>query len=303
MMIAKVELSHSMNVRAENLKVPFTPLQQIMNLPHLQMAYLEWYLGQEPLLLLHGMADHGMVWASLAEVLKPSFHILAPDLRGHGNSSKPLNGYRCDDIINDLEVLMARKGWKSTHVVAHSWSAKVATVWAKQNPQAIRSLVLIDPFFINSIPRWLKPTFPLLYRILPFLKMLGPFETHAQAEQQARKLKQYKSWSDLQQAVFEAGIEQKPDGQWGSKFVVQARDEIFEDMMETDGLSTEIAIPTLFVQPKQGLNCMSWQIKPYRTFLKNLQIIEVPGNHWCFLVEPAPLNHALKTFLESRPKG
>jgi pimeloyl-ACP methyl ester carboxylesterase len=232
-MNAKVELSHSMNMRGKNLQAPVTPFQEMLNLPHLQMAYLEWYLGQEPLLLLHGMADRGMVWASLAEVLKPSFHILAPDLRGHGNSSKPLNGYRCDDIINDLEVLMAHKGWKSAHVVAHSWSAKVATVWAKQHPQAIRSLVLVDPFFINSISRWLKPTFPLLYRVLPFLKMLGPFETHAQAEQQARKLKQYEGWSDLQQAVFEAGIEQKADGQWGSKFVVQARDEIFEDMMKT----------------------------------------------------------------------
>jgi pimeloyl-ACP methyl ester carboxylesterase len=301
-MNAKVELSHSVNMRG-NLHAPVTPLQEMLNLPHLQMAYLEWYLGQEPLLLLHGMADHGMVWASLAEVLKPSFHILAPDLRGHGNSSKPLNGYRCDDIINDLEVLMAHKGWKSAHVVAHSWSAKVATVWAKQHPKAIRSLVLVDPFFINSISRWLKPTFPMLYRVLPFLKMLGPFETHAQAEQQARKLKQYKGWSDLQQAVFEAGIEQKPDGQWGSKFVVQARDEIFNDVMETAGLTTEIAIPTLFVQPQQGLNRMSWQLKPFRIYLQNLQIVEVPGNHWCFLVEPDPFNQTLKTFLGSRSKG
>lgn len=288
-----------MNSRVISLNAPFTSNQKLLNLPSLQMAYLEWNLGQEPILLLHGMADCGMVWASLAEVLKTSFHILAPDLRGHGNSSKPLIGYRCNDIINDLEVLMAHKGWKSAHVVAHSWSAKVATVWAKQHPQAIRSLVLVDPFFINPIPRWLKPTFPFLYRVLPFLKMLGPFDTLAQAEQQARQLKQYRGWSDLQQAVFEAVIEQKPDGRWGSKFVVQARNEIFEDMMDIAGLTTEIAIPTLFVQPKQGLNRMSWQIKPYLTYFQNLKIIEVPGNHWCFLVEPDPFNHALKTFLHS----
>jgi pimeloyl-ACP methyl ester carboxylesterase len=272
--------------------------QKVLKLPDLQLSYLEWSRGQEPLLLLHGMADHSLVWAGLGEFLQDRYHILAPDLRGHGSSCKPLSGYRCADIIADLEALMTHQGWISTHVVAHSWSAKVATVWAKKHPQAIRSLVLVDPFFINPIPKCLKPTFPLLYRLLPFLKMLGPFETHEQAERQARQLKQYRGWSGLQQVVFEEGIEQKPDGRWGSKFVVQARDEIFDDVMEVAGLTTAIAIPTLFIQPEQGLNRTKWQLNPYRTYLQNLQIVQVPGHHWCFLVEPTSFNRAVANFLE-----
>ncbi|MEB3335853.1 MAG: alpha/beta hydrolase [Leptolyngbyaceae bacterium] len=277
--------------------------QRVLTLPDLKLAYLEWNQGQEPLLLLHGMADHSLVWANLGECLQDRYHILAPDLRGHGNSSKPLSGYRCANIIADLEALMQAQGWSSVHVVAHSWSAKVAAVWAKQHPQALRSLVLVDPFFINSIPYWLKPTFPLLYRILPFLKMLGPFETYEQAEQQARQLKQYRGWSDWQQVVFEEGLEQKPDGRWGSKFVVQARDQIFEDVMEVAGLTTEITTPTLFIQPKQGLNRTAWQLQPYRTYLKNLQITQVPGHHWCFLVEAIAFNRAIAAFLESQRSG
>lgn len=273
---------------------------QLVQLPGLQLSCLEWNQGQEPLLLLHGMADHSLVWAKLGDDLGDSYHILAPDLRGHGNSDKPLSGYRCADIIADLEALMAHQGWESAHVVAHSWSAKVAAVWATQHPQAIRSLVLVDPFFINAIPRWLKPTFPVLYRVLPFLKMLGPFATYDQAEQQARQLKQYTGWSDWQQAVFATSIEQKPDGRWGSKFVVQARDEIFADVMEVAGLTTAIAIPTLFVQPAQGLNRTAWQLKPYRTYLQNLTLTQVPGNHWCFLVEPIAFNQAIARFLASQ---
>jgi pimeloyl-ACP methyl ester carboxylesterase len=271
--------------------------QQVLQLPDLHLSYWEWNQGQEPLLLLHGMADHGLVWAQLGEFLQDQYHILAPDLRGHGNSGKPLHGYRCTDIIADLEALMAHRGWNSAHVIAHSWSAKVATVWAKQHPNMMRSLVLVDPFFINAIPRWLKPTFPWLYRILPFLKMLGPFETYEQAKRQAQQLKQYDGWSTWQQAVFEAGIEQKPDGRWGSKFVVQARDEIFADVMEVAGLTTAIAIPTLFIQPERGLNRTAWQLKPYRTYLQNLKLTQVPGNHWCFLGEPIAFNHAIATFL------
>jgi pimeloyl-ACP methyl ester carboxylesterase len=278
---------------------PIKAQQQVLKLPGLQLSYLEWNQGQEPLLLLHGMADHSLVWAELGEFLQTRYHILAPDLRGHGNSSKPLKGYRCADIIADLEALMASRGLSSAHVIAHSWSTKIATVWAKQCPQAFRSLVLVDPFFINQIPHWFKLTFPLLYRTLPFLKMLGPFETYEQAEQQARQLKQYAGWSELQQQVFQQGIEQKPNGKWGSKFVVQARDEIFADVMEVDGLSSAIATPTLFIQPERGLNRTAWQLKPYHTYLQNLQITRVPGHHWCFLVEPIAFNRAVSTFLDA----
>lgn len=276
---------------------PSTAQQQQLTDPDHHLAYLEWAQGQEPVLLLHGMADHGWVWLNLGEALSHRYHVLAPDLRGHGQSHKPASGYRCRDVIADLEALMTHVGWSSAHVVAHSWSAKVATVWATQRPEVIRSLVLVDPFFINALPTWLTPTFPLLYRVLPFLKMMGPFASYAQAEQQARQLKQYRGWSLLQQAVFEAGIEQKPDGRWGSRFTLAARDEIFADVMAVAGLTQTLATPTLFVQPEQGLNRMAWQIHPYRTYLTNLQIVPVPGHHWCFLVAPQAFNQAVSTFL------
>lgn len=269
-----------------------------LNLPHIQLSYLEWNQGREPLLLLHGLADCGMVWLSLAEFLRDRYHIIAPDLRGHGDSSKPNRGYSYAEIVADLEALMARVGWTSAHVVAHSWSAKITAIWARQQPQRFRSIVLVDPFFINTMPSWIKLTFPLLYRVLPFLKTMGPFDSYEQAQQQARQLKQYRGWSPLQQAVFQAAMEQKPDSKWGSKFVVQARDEIFEDVMRVAGLTQPVEIPTLLLQPQAGLNRTAWQLQPYRTYLKNLQIQQIPGNHWCFLVEPAAFNSCVAAFLK-----
>lgn len=274
--------------------------RQILNLPQVNLSYLEWNRGQEPVLLLHGLADHSVVWVSLAEFLGDRYHCIAPDLRGHGDSSKPDRGYRCDDIIADLEALMNDLGWASAHIVAHSWSAKVATIWARQLPQRFRSLVLVDPFFIGRMPSWMKLTFPLLYQVLPFLKTMGPFVSYEQAEQQARQLKQYRGWSEFQQAAFQSGMEQKPDGSWGSKFVVQARDEIFEDVMQVAGLTEVLEIPTLFLQPEAGLNRTAWQLQSYRTYLKNLQIQKIPGNHWAFLVEPTAFNEAIAVFLEKQ---
>lgn len=269
-----------------------------LTLPSGQLSYLEWNQGQEPLLLLHGLADHSLVWLSLIDALADRYHCVAPDLRGHGDSSKPDQGYQCEDVIADMEALIDRLGWTSMHVVAHSWSAKVAAVWARQRPDRFRSLILVDPFFINRLPNWMKYTFPLLYQVLPFLKTMGPFDSYTAAEQQARQLKQYRGWSTLQQLAFQMGMEQKPDGRWGSKFVVQARDQIFADVLYVAGLTESIDIPTLFLQPEQGLNRTAWQLQPYRTHLKNLQIQKIPGNHWCFLVEPEAFNQAIADFLD-----
>ncbi|MEQ8964052.1 MAG: alpha/beta hydrolase [Coleofasciculus sp. C2-GNP5-27] len=274
-----------------------TPTRQTVSLPEIQLSYLEWNQGSEPLLLLHGLADHALVWSSLAEYLAESYHIIAPDMRGHGESSKPDDDYTFASAIADLEALMDHLGWSSAHIIGHSWTGKLAPIWAKQHPERFRSMILVDPIFIWKMPSLLKVTFPLLYRVLPFLKGMGPFESYEDAEQKVRQLSQYQDWTPLQQQVFQASIEQKSDGSWGSKFTVAARDGTFEDVMLVAGLTVPIHIPTLFVQPEKGVNRQDWQLKPYKTYLKNLQICQVPGNHWPFLVAPEEFNRTVEAFL------
>lgn len=274
------------------------PVKTVL-LDEMLLAYREWYPGGEPVLLLHGLADYGDVWLQLASDLGDRFHCVAPDLRGHGDSSKPsrVGDYSCDAVMEDLEGLVKYLGWRQVHVVAHSWAAKVAAVWAQRQPERIKSLVLVDPFFIDRFPRWTSVTFPLLYRVLPFLKLLGPFPDREVAERAAKQLKQYRGWSDFQAWVFQGNMEQKDDGTWGSKFAVAARDGVFADTLDRAGLSETIHIPTLFIQPEQGLNRHTWQLKPYQKYCAQLQIRSVPGNHWCFLVEPEAFGQAVGEFL------
>lgn len=274
------------------------PVRQTLSKSDIQLSYLEWNQGQEPLLLLHGLADNALVWSSLGDYLVADYHIVAPDMRGHGESSKPQEDYSFESAIADLEALMDRLGWSSAHVVSHSWTGKLAAIWARQNPERLRSIILVDPIFIWKMPSVFKLTFPLLYRVLPFLKSMGPFASYEEAEQQAQQLSQYQGWTDLHQQVFQAGIEQKPDGTWGSKFTIAARDRIFEDVMRVAGLTQPIYLPTLFVQPQKGVNRQDWQLKPYKTHLKNLSICQVPGNHWPFLTQPEAFNQTVEAFLK-----
>lgn len=270
------------------------PTRKTLSLPNIELSYLEWNQGQEPLLLLHGLADNALVWSYIGNSLSQEYHIVAPDMRGHGESSKPNQGYSFNEVIADLEALLDHLGWSSAHVVGHSWTGKLAPIWARKHPERLLSMIMVDPIFIWQIPNWLKITFPLLYQVLPFLKGMGPFTSYEQAEEQARQLNQYQGWSSWQEQVFRASIEQKADGSWGSKFTAAARDGIFEEVMQVPGLVAPIETPTLFLQPEKGVNRQDWQLKPYKTYLKNLCISRVPGNHWPFLVEPEAFVKAIR---------
>jgi len=276
------------------------PIRKTLSTSDIQLSYLEWNQGQEPLILLHGMADHALVWSSLGDYLKSDYHIIAPDMRGHGESSKPEKDYTFKSAISDLEALMDKLEWSAAHIVSHSWTGKLAAIWARENPARLKSITLVDPIFIWKMPSFLKIIFPLLYRVLPSLKSMGPFTSYEAAEQKIKQLSQYQNWSSLQQQVFQAAIVQKPDGTWGSKFTIAARDGIFDAVMEVPGFIHPVDTPALFIQPEKGVNRQNWQIQPYKTNLKNLLIRQVPGNHWPFLTNPTEFNQTVASFLAAQ---
>lgn len=273
------------------------PQRQTFTNNSMEISYLQWSDRGIPLLLLHGMADHALVWSSLGDYLSSNYQVIAPDLRGHGESGKPATGYHFQDYIGDLRALINHLGWTQAHILGHSWSAKIAAIWATQQPEVFKSLILVDPFFIDKMPSWIRITFPILYQVLPFLKITRSFDSYQSIEAIARQLKQYKGWSNLQQEVFKNAIEQKADGSWSSKFTLSARGEIFEDVMGFAGLTKTLDIPSLLILPQQGLNRTAWQIQSYKKYLTSLEIKKIPGNHWAFLGEPESFNQAVAEFL------
>ncbi|MEG4960171.1 MULTISPECIES: alpha/beta hydrolase [unclassified Microcoleus] len=279
------------------------PSRNTLHLPEIELSYLEWQpeTGKEKvprLLQLHGLADSACVWTSLGNYLSNRYHIVAPDMRGHGESSKPKTDYTFKSAIADLEALMAHLNWPDAHILGHSWTGKLAPIWARQNPDRFCSMILVDPIFITKLPAAMKLTLPIVYRKLDCLKCVGPFATLSQAEAAAKQSGEYADWSDVQQMVFQHQIEQKSDGTWGSKFAIAARNQIFAEVMKVAGLTENIEIPTLFVQPEKGVNRMDWQMQPYKRYLKNLTVAKVPGNHWSFLTEPETFNQTVADFLE-----
>jgi pimeloyl-ACP methyl ester carboxylesterase len=106
--------------------------------------------ADEPLrdvLLLHGWPNTGRVWQWLAEamLLAAPFQLVVPDLRGFGDSDKPVEGYTCEQFARDAATVAAVLNLSRYAVVGHSMSGKVAQLLAADRPEGMAALVLVAP--------------------------------------------------------------------------------------------------------------------------------------------------------------
>ena len=98
-----------------------------------------------PLVLLHGWPQTWWEWRPVMERLASRFRLIAPDLRGLGDSSRPLTGYDKRTVSNDIWRLVTEKlGHKSFYLVGHDWGGPTAYALAAQHPEAVKKLGIID---------------------------------------------------------------------------------------------------------------------------------------------------------------
>lgn len=98
-----------------------------------------------PVVLLHGWPQTWYEWRRVMPALAQHYTVIAPDLRGLGDSSRPLTGYDKRTVSNDVWRLVTEKlGHTSFHLVGHDWGGPTAFALASQHPQAIKTLSIID---------------------------------------------------------------------------------------------------------------------------------------------------------------
>jgi pimeloyl-ACP methyl ester carboxylesterase len=108
------------------------------------------------LILIHGLLANLAFWylGVLPELL-PDFRVTVYDLRGHGYSSMPPQGYTSLHLATDLQALLVHLGIKRAHVVGHSFGGAVALHFATLQPEQVLSLTLADahvPSFQPALP-------------------------------------------------------------------------------------------------------------------------------------------------------
>jgi pimeloyl-ACP methyl ester carboxylesterase len=114
----------------------------------LRLHYLDW--GHEdapPLLLIHGNRDHAHNWDWMADRLADQYHVLAPDLRGHGDSQWGVgSAYAISEFVYDIAQLVRQTRTAPVRIVAHSLGGNVALQYAGAFPSEVLRLVSIEGY-------------------------------------------------------------------------------------------------------------------------------------------------------------
>src|ERR1700759_1684064 len=112
----------------------------------LRLHYVDWgNPDAPPLILLHGGRDHCRNWDWVAKELRSDFHIIAPDLRGHGDSQwSPDGHYAMSAFVYDLAQLVHQQKLAPVTIVAHSLGGNIALRYDGILPAAAARLVAIE---------------------------------------------------------------------------------------------------------------------------------------------------------------
>jgi pimeloyl-ACP methyl ester carboxylesterase len=100
----------------------------------------------EPVLLLHGYAQTSHMWRPLMAKLARTHTVIAPDLRGFGQSAKPDGGYEKKSLAQDVHALMGSLGHGRYGVAGHDIGLMVAYALAAQYPAEVTRIALMDAF-------------------------------------------------------------------------------------------------------------------------------------------------------------
>ena len=121
------------------------PTEAWAEIGELHVRYLDWGGDGPPIMALHGLASSAHWYDIVAPMLQGQGRIIAPDQRGHGQTTQATSGYDWQTVSADIVGLMDHLEIDKAIVLGHSWGGNVAGNLAARFPDRVEKLVLIDP--------------------------------------------------------------------------------------------------------------------------------------------------------------
>jgi pimeloyl-ACP methyl ester carboxylesterase len=107
----------------------------------------------DPVVLLHGYTQTSHMWRPLMAELAKTHTVIAPDLRGAGQSSTPADGYTKAAMAQDIHALVRSLGHQRIRLVGHDIGLMVAYAYAAQYPSEVERIALMDAF-LPGVGNW-----------------------------------------------------------------------------------------------------------------------------------------------------
>ena len=257
----------------------------------LRLHYVDWgNPSAPPLILQHGGRDHSRSWDWVAEELARDWHVIAPDLRGHGDSAwAPDGNYEMNAFVYDFAQLVHTLGHDQVTIVSHSLGGNIATRFTGLYPEKVRKLVNIEGLgpspetraqreaagYANRFRDWIEKRraaagriprrYPTIEAAFARMKEENSFLT----DEQARHLTIH-------------GASRNEDGTWSWKFDPYLNVWPFEDTPQhlSEELWRAITCPVLLLYGND-----SWATSPTKDgrdkLFQNARVVDfVDAGHW-----------------------
>jgi pimeloyl-ACP methyl ester carboxylesterase len=138
--------------KSRALKSAQAPQSRFANVNGVRLHYLVAGKG-DPVVLLHGYAETSHMWLPLMAQLANTHTVIAPDLRGAGQSSTPADGYTKTAMAQDIHALAHKLGCERIRIVGHDIGLMVAYAYAAQYPDEVDRIALMDAF-LPGVGNW-----------------------------------------------------------------------------------------------------------------------------------------------------
>lgn len=251
---------------------------------------VQWGEQGPPIIFVHGLTANAFCFQAFADDLARDHRVFAYDLRGRGDSDKPESGYSVPIHAADLAELIDELGLDRPVIVGHSLGALIGLYFAKQYPEYLSKLVLIDagaplPWKTAAEqPAWLTasihrlgmpvPSFEEYKQRLKATPFLGPF------------------WNSYIDLYFEHDVRHQSDGSVVAKAYREGILEEGKNGIENNPEQQwkNVTVPTLLLRAGQGLFTENDQLlseeaaTSIQRGIKNCHYVDFPKlNHYTII--------------------
>lgn len=188
-------------------------------------------------LLVHGLASNAAMWLGVGDLLDAT--VVAVDLRGHGPSAKPDEGYAIADVVEDLRALIRVLGLHRPVVAGQSWGGNVVLQLAADSPNLLRGVACVDGGWIRLADTF--PTFEACWEVL------APPDFGPTPYEDLVARVTGSGWPPTGVAGVLGCFERRPDGT-AAPWLTRARHElVLRGLYDHDPFGLEVSVPTLLI--------------------------------------------------------
>jgi pimeloyl-ACP methyl ester carboxylesterase len=267
------------------------PTSRIYFSQRLRLHYVDWgNAAAPPLVLVHGGRDHCRNWDWVARELCRDWHVIAPDLRGHGDSEWCNDGtYTLPGYIYDLAQLIHQQKLAPVTLIGHSLGGNIALRYTGLYPENVAKLVAIEG--LGPSPKMLaeRMAVGLPDRIRAWIDeqrgLSGRLPRRYKTLEDAyKRMQEENKHLSPEQALYltQHGVNQNEDGTYSWKFdnYIRSWPPYDVPVTEVERLWSRIACPTLLLYGSE-----SWASDPAADgrarHFKNAEVVTFErAGHW-----------------------